>query len=84
MKTVIDGVEITPSMVAVLKEWDENNDGVQSPPERYVSHLSDIQDFLCYQLDVFNDFQKVKQLILHTIYIKDDLKRFINNAGCKP
>jgi hypothetical protein len=76
MKTTIDGVEITSAMAEVLGEWHET-----AGPERYVSYLSDIQDFLCYQLQESEYCQKAERLLLHIIYIKDDLKRFIPEKG---
>jgi hypothetical protein len=81
MKTTVDGVEITSGISSVLREWNENTGTNVSTPERYVSYLSDIQDFLCYQLEDSDDCLKVKQLLLHIIYIKDDLKRFILTKG---
>jgi hypothetical protein len=81
MKTTVNGVEITSNISEVLREWNENTGTSVSTPERYVSYLSDIQDFLCYLLDDPDDCRNIKQLLLHIIYIKDDLKRFIRMEG---
>jgi hypothetical protein len=76
MKTTLNGIEITSGMSEVIREWNET-----AGPERYVSYLSDIQDFLCYQLTDSEHCREAGRLLTHIIYIKDDLKRFIPEEG---
>jgi hypothetical protein len=76
MTTTLNGIEITSGISEILKKWNEN-DG----PERYVSYLSDVQDFLCYQLTYVDHCQEAERLLSQIIYIKDDLRKFIPEEG---
>jgi len=46
MKTQINGVEITPKMAEVFKEWFDYRNAVDTYPVMYVEWMCDIQDLL--------------------------------------
>jgi hypothetical protein len=74
MKTMIEGVEITPTMSNVLKKWYLNAvDADDVLPNVYVQELQEVQDFLCRNLC---EYDEVKRLINTVINLKDDLKQF--------
>jgi len=65
-------------MAEVLKTWYNYNPRIEdSPPERYVEYLMNIQDFLCRLLEDNEYGDIVIEHISSIISIKDDLKIFI-------
>lgn len=78
MKTIIEGVEITPQIAAVLKNrYDLNPNMETSTPEHYAEALSNIQDFLCYLLEEENYADRARKHLVAITYIKDDFKQLI-------
>jgi len=81
MKTQINGVEITPQMAGVFKEWYDQSVVENTQPYIYTRWLSQIQDFLTRILidmdDDDEDVSKAKNCLEKTIQIKDDFEKLI-------
>jgi len=83
MKTIIEGVEITPAIAEILKKWFIFNPNIEdSYPEYYVTELSDMQDYFCRKLDEDpEELQTIKVMLLFIIALKDDFKQLIPKKG---
>jgi len=85
MKTMIDGIEITPEMVEVLKKWYNTKSPEDIEPRIYVRWLGKIQDYLTrIWVNMDDDEENVaefKECVNCLIVIKDDLNRFIPEKG---
>ena len=84
MKTIIEGVEITPAIAEILKKWFIFNPNIEDfYPEYYVTELSDMQDYFCRKLDDtdIEELAKIKHMLLIIIALKDDMKLLIPKKG---
>lgn len=77
MKNVIDGVEITPEIIEMIKDWAPASDIDISVPEMHIQSLSKIQDFITRQLDNYcNSPEMMIEIAKHlnsVVIIKDSL-----------
>jgi hypothetical protein len=74
MKTTIDGLEITPAIITVLKEWYVNDNA----PAEFVKWLTFVEDCLVRLLicrDII-DKEKIKESLYYILYIKDEFQKF--------
>ena len=83
MTTIVDGVEITPNITSVLKEWNDTSYDGEVVPVRYLRYLSTIQDHLTRLLVEMGDMKEddIKECIGDIIFIKDDIAKFIPEKG---
>jgi hypothetical protein len=80
MKTIVNGVEITPKITEILSEWYYTDHvDTETRPEVYVAWLSSIQDGLTRQMLQMEDTSPatIRRYLSNIIYIKDELTRFI-------
>jgi hypothetical protein len=79
MKTVIEGVEITPQISEILKKWFIFNPRIdESYPEYYALQLGVIQDYLCRKLDEYDaELEEIRQMLIIIVSMKDDFKQLI-------
>ena len=84
MKTVVNGIEITPQIAEVLASWYRTDSlDPKAKPEIYASWLSGVQDCLTRTLlDIRNvDKKQIKHCLCSVIYVKDELRRFIPESS---
>jgi hypothetical protein len=81
MKTVVNGVEITPQIAEVLRNWLDESMVENTTPFIYVKWLSRIQDYLTRiwvdKDDDEEDIPELKECMNSLIVIKDELKKII-------
>jgi hypothetical protein len=82
MKTIVNGVEITPQMANVLHEWYNGVFFEDMPPVQYAKKLSKIQDYLTRLLvdntdNTEEDILELKKCISCLLQIRDDMEMFI-------
>lgn len=83
VKTMVNGVEITPSMAEVLDKWTDGLDFADTLPYYYVDKLGKIQDIFCRMLDNDGDHAETLSAISIIIALKDDLRGFIPDKDFK-
>jgi hypothetical protein len=81
MKTIINGVEITPQMGEVLHRWFDCELAEDIQPFVYVKLLARTQDYLTRvwvdKYDDDEDIPELKEGVSCLLDIKNDLSRFI-------
>jgi hypothetical protein len=82
MKTIVDGVEITPQMAKVLHVWYDYSFFEDMPPVWYAETLSKIQDYLTRLLvdntdNTEEELLELKDCISCLLQLRDDMKMFI-------
>ena len=78
MKTLINGVEITPKMAGILEKWYGTAISYDDTlPYGYVRELNEVQDFLCTMIEEIESIPRLKKAIATISCIKNDLKCFI-------
>jgi hypothetical protein len=85
MKTVIEGIEITPQMINALEHWYDVLPADKCWPATYVEWLNDIQDCLT-RIMIYGDSpdeKTIKRCLSAIICIKDDLVQFIPQSKDK-
>jgi hypothetical protein len=82
MKTMIDGVEITPEIAKRLTKW-YASEWDKSYPEMFVDDLSETQDCLTRMLIDGTKVTEgtIKRCLGYVIALKDDLAGFIPQKG---
>jgi len=81
MKTMLEGVELTPETAEILRKWYEDSN--DTAIARYVRWLAKIQDYLTrawVERDEDDDGE-FKDCVGCLILIKDDLERLIPKGG---
>jgi hypothetical protein len=79
MKTSIDGVAITPAIIAIFGEWYNQQNQEDVKPRVYVRWLAKVQDYLTriwVDKDDEEDMSELKSCVDYVIQIKDELERF--------
>ena len=76
----VEGVNLTPEIIAELKSWQETSPLDKSLPEELIGELTRIQDFVCRMLmDGYTSADDTKFLFGTIIFLKDKLRIFIPN-----
>jgi len=74
---VIDGVEITPEIIAMIQGWEPVSEYDISVPEMHINRLSKIQDFITRQLDNYAGdpemMIEIARYLNSVVIIKDSL-----------
>ncbi len=78
----VNGVELTPEMLAELKNWGKSRLDDQNDPACFIETLSEIQDFLCSRFSEFGasdieEYRENADFISGIIHIKTALKPFV-------
>jgi hypothetical protein len=77
MKNVIDGVEITPEIIEMIKEWAPSSAVDISRSEMFVQSLGKVQDFITRSMQDYmgspKEMNDINECLLSIILMKDDL-----------
>jgi hypothetical protein len=75
MKTIIEGVEITPTIANTLKKWLKEEQGM-SELDQMSKWCEEIQDVFCRSFTGLEDVseERLKGCLSKILYIKDELR----------